>query len=366
MQPAFASITKHFEFKGNLLEVKPYEVGHIHDTYIATFQNTDGAVQRYTLQRINHNVFQTPEKLMNNIQKVTAYLREKIAATGGDPARETLTLVHTTEGKTFYTTPAGDYWRVYIFIENTQTYEEIQSLDHAYNVSRAFGRFQNLLRDFPAEELHETIPNFHHTPKRFEAFLDAVEKDTQERVRFAGEEIEFVKARAENAPVLVDLIRQGELPLRVTHNDTKFNNVLIDNKTGEGVCVVDLDTVMPGSSLYDFGDSVRSGANPAAEGESDLSKVEIDLERFEGFVHGYLDATRDFLTPLEIDLLPFSAKLMTVECGMRFLTDYLQGDVYFKIDHESHNLDRARTQFKIVADMEGKFGRMGEIVERYR
>jgi len=290
----------------------------------------------------------------------------KIAAAGGDPARETLTLIPTTEGKTFYTTPVGDHWRVYIFIEGAQTYQTIKSLDHVYHTAKAFGRFQSLLRDFPAEQLHETIPNFHHTPKRFEALIEAVENDTQNRARFVGEEIEFVKARTEDTPVLVDFIRQGKLPLRVTHNDTKFNNVLIDNKTGEGVCVVDLDTVMPGLSLYDFGDSIRSGTNPAPEAERDLSMVQIDLNRFEAFVHGYLDATRDFLIPLEIDLLPFSAKLMTFECGMRFLTDYLQGDVYFKAAHENHNLDRARTQFKMVVDIEGKFEQMGEIVEKYR
>ena len=366
LESPITPILKHFEFTGNLLKIVPHKVGHIHDTNIATFKTKTGDTQRYIVQRVNHHVFKNPVELMNNIETVTDHLREKIAADGGNPNRETLTLVPTAEGVPFYKTPSGNYWRAYIFIENALTYEEIKSLDHVYNISKAFGRFQSLLRDFPAEELHETIPDFHHTPKRFTDFLDAVEEDALNRARFAKNEIVFVQQREAGTPVVVDLIQRGKLPLRVTHNDTKFNNVLIDNQTGQGVCVVDLDTVMPGSSLYDFGDSVRSGTNPAVEAERDLSKVEIDLDRFEAFVHGYLDAARDFLTPLEIDLLPFSAKLMTLECGIRFLTDYLEGDVYFKIDRESHNLDRARSQFKMVADMEEKFERMGEIVEKYR
>jgi len=242
----------------------------------------------------------------------------------------------------------------------------VENLDHVYNASKAFGKFQRLLSDFPAGQLYETIPNFHHTGKRYEAFVEAVERDVKNRAQSVKAEIEFVEKRAEDTSVLVDLLEWGELPERVTHNDTKFNNVMIDDETGEGVCVIDLDTVMPGLSLYDFGDSVRSGANPAAEDERDLSKVCIDLEIFDRLVHGDLDVARDFLTPTEVDYMPFSAKLMTFECGMRFLTDHLDGDVYFRIHRENHNLDRCCTQFKMVEDMEAKFDQMVRIVGKYR
>jgi Ser/Thr protein kinase RdoA (MazF antagonist) len=365
MKPDFAEIVKHFRFKGNFLEAKPHPAGHINDTYIARFR-ADRAVPRYILQRINHYVFTAPERLMQNIEAVTAHLRRKIIAAGGDPERETLNLIPTVNGKSFYEANDGTYWRAYLFVEGAQTYDVVRSLDHVYNAARAFGNFQRLLSDYPAGQLHETIPDFHHTRKRFETFVEAVEKDVENRGRSVETEIEFVMQRAEDTSVLVDLLEQGKLPERITHNDTKFNNVMIDDETGEGVCVIDLDTVMPGLSLYDFGDTVRSGANPAAEDERDLSRVCIDLEIFERFACGYLDAARDFLTPTEIDYLPFSAILMTFECGMRFLTDYLNGDRYFKIHRESHNLDRCRTQFKMVRDMEERFDQMVRIIEALR
>jgi len=366
MKPDLAGIVKHFKFEGDFLDAHPYGFGHINDTYAAYFRKADGLVHRYILQRINHNVFKHPEKLMQNIERVTTHLRKKIIAAGGDPERETLNLIPTIDAKTFYRTHDGNCWRAYIFIEGALTYEVVETLDHVYNAAKAFGKFQKLLSDFPAEQLYETIPNFHHTRKRFEAFVEAVERDVKNRAQSVRDEIEFVEKRAEDASVLVDLLEQGRLPELVTHNDTKFNNVMIDDETGEGVCVIDLDTVMPGLSLYDFGDSVRSGANPAAEDERDLSKVCIDLEIFDLFARGYLDAARDFLTPTEVDYLPFSAKLMTFECGMRFLTDHLNGDVYFKIHRENHNLDRCRTQFKMVRDMEEKFDQMVRIVEKHR
>ena len=366
MKPDIPAIVKRFKFEGDFLDVHPYGVGHINDTYVAYFRKADGVVHRYILQRINHNVFKHPEKLMQNIERVTTHLRKKIIVAGGDPQRETLNLIPTVDAKTFYRTHDGNYWRAYIFVEGALTYEVVESLDHVYNAAKAFGKFQKLLSDFPAGQLYETIPNFHHTRKRFEAFVEAVERDVENRARSVGDEIEFVEKRAEDVSVLVDLLEQGKLPELVTHNDTKFNNVMIDDETGEGVCVIDLDTVMPGLSLYDFGDSVRSGANPAAEDERDLSKVCFDLEIFDRFAHGYLDAARDFLTSTEVDYLPFSAKLMTFECGMRFLTDHLDGDVYFKIRRVNHNLDRCRTQFKMVRDMEKKFDQMVRIVEKYR
>jgi len=366
MKPDFVNIVKHFEFGGDFLRAYPYGSGHINDTYAACFRKADGAVCRYVLQRVNHNVFKNPEQLMQNIERVTTHLRKKIAAAGGDPRRETLTFVPTVGGNSLYKTPGGDYWRAHVFIEGAQTYEMATSLTHVYSASRAFGRFQRLLSDFPADRLYETIPDFHHTPKRFEAFVAAVEADVANRAWSVKDEIAFVEQRAADSSVLTDLIEQGRLPERVTHNDTKFNNVMIDDETAEAVCVIDLDTVMPGLSLYDFGDSVRSGANTAAEDERDLSKVHFDIEIFEQFVRGYLDAARDFLIPLEIDYLAFSARLMTFECGMRFLTDHLNGDVYFKVHRANHNLDRCRTHFKLVRDMEEQRDRMEAIVARYR
>ena len=366
MKPDFTEMVKHFRFEGDFLEANLWKFGHINDTYVARFRKGDGAVRRYILQRINHHIFKSPEKLMHNIEKVTTHLRKKIIAAGGNPERETLNLIPTVGEETFYRTPDGNYWRAYVFIEGAHTYEVVENLDHVHNASKAFGQFQRLVSDFPAEQLYETIPDFHHTRKRFEAFVEAVERDVKNRAQSVKAEIEFVEKRAKDTSVLIDLLERSELPQRVTHNDTKFNNVMIDDETGEGVCVIDLDTVMPGLSLYDFGDSIRSGANPAAEDEQDLSKVCIDLEIFDRFVCGYLDVARDFLMPTEVDYLPFSAKLMTFECGMRFLADHLNGDVYFRIHRENHNLDRCRTQFRMIEDMEAKFDQMMRIVGKYR
>jgi len=358
-------VVNNFQFKGKFLEANPYGFGHINDTYSAWFRNSNGVGHRYLLQRINHNVFKKPAELMQNIERVTTHLQKKIIAAGGNPERETLNLIPTTGDKSFYVTSTGNYWRAYIFVEDALAYQVVENPDHIYNAAKAFGKFQKFLSDFPAGQLHDTIPNFHHTAKRLEAFTAAVAKDTENRAGRVKPEIEFVAQHADEVPVLVKLFEQGQLPRRVTHNDTKFNNVMIDEATQEGLCVIDLDTVMPGLSLYDFGDSVRTGAATAAEDEQDLSKVGIGLEIFERLTHGYLEVARDVLTPAEIEYLPFSARLMTLECGIRFLTDYLSGDVYFKIHREHHNLDRARTQFKMVKDMESKFDRMTDIVGKY-
>ncbi|NLY17748.1 MAG: aminoglycoside phosphotransferase family protein [Clostridiaceae bacterium] len=361
----FQSVVSNFEFEGEFIEAKPHGFGHINDTFAVYFRKQDGSTHRYILQRINSNVFKNPEQLMENISGVTRYLREKIIEANGDPLRETLNLIPTKDNRCFYKSPEGDYWRGYIFIENACTYQVVENLGHFNNAGKAFGKFQRLLEGYPADTLHETIPDFHNTKKRYEAFLESVKKDIKGRSAAVKDEIEFVMKRESDTCVLVDLLNEGKLPLRVTHNDTKFNNVMIDNETGEGVCVIDLDTVMPGLSLYDFGDSIRSGANPADEDEKDLSKVYMDLALFEQFTKGFLEQTRDSLTPLEIEYLPFAAKIMTFECGMRFLTDYLSGDTYFKIHREEHNLDRTRTQFKMVADMEEKFDQMKSIVKKY-
>jgi hypothetical protein len=350
---------------GRFLDAVPYGSGHINDTYASRFQVRDTIV-RYIHQRVNHNVFRHPEKLMENVERVTTYAREQILAAGGNPDRETLALLPTTKGKSFHLSPEGNYWRTYIFIEGAKTYDQVEDPEIVYNAAKAFGRFQRLLSTLPGERLHETIPNFHHTRSRFDAFAAALDKDAVNRAASAKAEIDFVLQREADTSVIVDMLAQGKLPERVTHNDTKINNVMIDDETGEGVCVIDLDTMMPGSALYDFGDSVRTAAALAAEDELDLSKVGVGLEMFDRLARGYLDTARDFLTPTESDYMAFSAKLMTHECGVRFLTDYLQGDVYFKIRREAHNLDRCRTQFAMAADMERKMEQMNAIVDKYR
>ncbi|RPI55500.1 MAG: aminoglycoside phosphotransferase family protein, partial [Chloroflexi bacterium] len=333
-------ILRNFKVVGELVDASPYGFGHINDTYAAWLQRADGTRHRILLQRVNDRVFHNPHKLMENIARVTAHLRSRILECGGDPLRETLTLIPTVDDRVFFQDAEGSTWRAYVFIEGARTYEAVASLDQVYHGARAFGRFQNLLSDLPAAELHKTIPDFHNTPKRFDAFMRAVEQDVCNRAAGVRSEIGFILQRAAEAPVLLDLSAGGALPLRVTHNDTKFNNVMIDDRTGEGVCVIDLDTVMPGLALYDVGDCARSATNTVAEDEPDPSRVRFDLAVFEHLVAGYLDAARDFLTQQEIDHIPFAARLMTLECGMRFLADYLAGDVYFKIHRPAHNLDR--------------------------
>ncbi|NMA65018.1 MAG: aminoglycoside phosphotransferase family protein [Clostridiaceae bacterium] len=364
-QMQIKEIVKNFRFEGEFIEAEPHGFGHINDTYAVYFRKKDGTTHRYILQRINNTVFSNVERLMGNIAIVTRHLRNKIIKSGGNPDRETLNLIQTQDNKSYYKSPKGDYWRAYIFIENAKTYQVVENLNHFYNAGRAFGKFQNMLSDIPANSLYEIIPGFHNTKNRFSFFMESVEKDIMNRASSVKPEIEFAVKRAEEITVLVDLLEEGKLPLRVTHNDCKFNNVMIDDETGEGICVIDLDTVMPGLSLYDFGDAIRSGANPAEEDERDLSKVTLDLDLFEQFSRGFLEYGRDFLTPLEIEYLPVAAKLMTYECGIRFLADYINGDVYFKVHREGHNLDRARTQFKMVRVMEEKFGQMKEIVRKY-
>ncbi|GHV44923.1 mucin desulfatase [Clostridia bacterium] len=338
-------------------DVAPYGEGHINDTYLARV-----APDKYILQRINHNVFKEPERLMENIVAVTEHLRGKIAARGGDPERETLTVIKTNDGADFYRSADGDYFRMYIFLDDTDTYQTVERPEQLYNAARAFGRFQNDLADFPAERLFESIPSFHNTVVRFENLLKAIETDKVGRKREVDAEIAFALAREADTAVIVEAIVRGEVPLRVTHNDTKINNVLFDKATGEGICVIDLDTVMPGSLLYDFGEAIRTGASMAVEDETDLSKVGCNLELFEAFARGFLEEVGGGLTPKELELLPFAVKLMTYENGIRFLTDYLEGDTYFKIHRPGHNLDRCRAQFRLVEDIESKMERMREII----
>jgi hypothetical protein len=362
--PELDRICAAFECTGTWISSCPIPSGHINDTYCSEFDE-GGRKVKYVNQRINHLVFREPELLMENIERVTRFARERIVAAGGDPERETLNIVPARDGKSFHRTPEGTYWRMFRYIDGARTYDRVEDLRHVYSASKAFGNFQKMLASLPGGRLHETIPNFHHTQKRYEAFLDALEHDPAHRAASVKPEVDFVLARAKDTGVVVDGLAAGRIPERVTHNDTKLNNVMIDNRTGEGICVIDLDTVMPGSVLYDFGDSVRLGAATADEDEPDLGKVGFDLAMFDRLAKGYLDAARDFLVPAETDLLAFSAKLLTLECGTRFLTDHLKGDVYFKIHRPGHNLDRARTQYKMVAEMERQMGAMDAVIRKY-
>lgn len=356
MYYSLAEIVKNFELD---VKLAAYGNGHINDTYVADSE------PKYILQRINHSVFKNPGEVMSNILGITEFLRQKIEAAGGDPDRETLTVIRTKDGSSFYKTEDGNYFRMYKYIENSIGYEMVESSEQFYEAAKTFGRFQKMLADYPTEKLYETIPFFHDTIKRFADFQKAVEDDVAGRKALVQREIDFVLSHKSDASVVVDAIADGRVPVRVTHNDTKLNNVLLDVNTGKGVCVIDLDTVMPGSLLYDFGDALRFGASTGAEDEIDLDKISFDLELFEAFTKGFLEEVGDSLTPTEIELLPFSAKLLTYECGMRFLGDYLNGDIYFKINREHHNLDRARTQFKLVADIETKLEDMKKIVKKY-
>ncbi|MBQ7547989.1 MAG: aminoglycoside phosphotransferase family protein [Clostridia bacterium] len=356
-ETAVRDILSHFNLPGTFAASEPIGCGHINDTLCVSYRQSAGVV-RYILQRINTHVFRNPDQLMENVQNVTTYLLEYLRAHGGDVQRGTLTVFPTTDGRTYFRTAAGDCWRVYNYIEDTYTLQSIGDCEDFRKAGVAFGRFQQMLADYPSDSLHETIPNFHNTVSRFADFMAAVEADAVGRAATAQPEIDFVRAREKDTHVLVDLLRDGKLPLRVTHNDTKLNNVLFDNTTKEGLCVVDLDTVMPGLSLYDFGDSIRFGANTAAEDEPDVAKVSLSLPLYNAYARGYLSAAGQSLTPTEIAYLPFSAKLMTLECGMRFLTDYLQGDTYFRTTYPTHNLVRCRTQFALVADIEKKMSQM--------
>ena len=353
---------KAFQFNGTVIETKPFGNGHINDTFLLEME--DG--EKNILQRMNTNIFLKPVELMENIMNVTSFLRKKIVNYGGDPERETLNVILTYEGYPYYKDSRSFYWRAYKFIKDAICYDEVRTPEDFYQSALAFGNFQKLLADFPAESLHETIEGFHDTRARFAVFKKAVEEDICHRATDVQDEIAFVLAHEDTANVFAELIDEGKLPLRVTHNDTKLNNIMMDRETGKGICVIDLDTVMPGLAMNDFGDSIRFGASTAAEDEKDLDKVWCSMELFDIYAKGFIEGCAGKLTDLEIDLMPMGAKVMTYECGMRFLTDYLQGDVYFKTHYEGQNLDRARTQFKLVEDMENKWETMCSIVAKYK
>ena len=355
---------KAFRLETNMVSVERFGSGHINDTFLILLREGESE-KRVILQHMNKLIFTKPVEVMENIMRVTSFLREKIERNGGDSERETLNVILSHDGKPFYVDSDGEFWRCYKFIDGTVCLDSVESPKDFYESALAFGNFQRLLADYPAETLHETIEGFHDTKARYEVFQKAVSEDICGRADSVREEIEFYLSHKHVAEVFGDMLAKGELPLRVTHNDTKLNNVMIDKETRKGICVIDLDTVMPGLAMNDFGDSIRFGASTAAEDEKDLDKVWCDMELFDAYTKGFIEGCGGRLTKKEIELLPMGAMVMTYECGMRFLTDHLQGDTYFKIHRENHNLDRARTHMKLVQDMEIKWETMNAIVGKY-
>ena len=353
MTPELLPILAAFRLDSKVVSCERYGCGHINVTYLVVTESG----RRYILQKVNNHIFKDVDGLMENIIAVTAHLRQQIS----DP-RRVLTLVPTVDDALYLHHENGSYWRVYDFVEGSICLQAPESSDDFYQSAVAFGDFQQQLKDFPAHTLHEVIVNFHNTADRYRIFREVLAKDPMGRAASVKEEIEFALAREAEAATLVNLLAEGKLPLRVTHNDTKLNNVMLDDTTRKPLCVIDLDTVMPGLAAYDFGDSIRFGAATAAEDEKDLSKMEMSLELFRTYTEGFLSACPG-LTDLERETLPMGAKLMTLECGVRFLTDYLDGDHYFAVHREGQNLDRCRTQFKLVADMESKWSKMAEIIK---
>lgn len=357
------AIGARFQIHGTLVDARPHGTGHINDTFAVTYDQA-GTCVRYIHQRLNTHIFRNPEGLMDNIARVLAHAGMRVAGTS-HAARRVLTLVPARTGAPFVRDDEDNVWRTYLFIEGARTFDVIESEAQAEAAARAFGAFQLLLADLPGARLQETIPRFHHTPSRFEACVAAIDADAHDRAAGAREAIDFVLARAGDVSRLVDLQARGDLPERVTHNDTKLNNVMIDLATGEGLCVIDLDTTMPGLAPYDFGDMVRTATNSAAEDEPDVARVWSRPEMFDALARGYLSAAGGFLTRAEVDALAFAGLLMTLECGMRFLADHLAGDTYFRVGRPGQNLDRARTQFALVASMEGQRDAYERAVRQY-
>ena len=355
-----------FDWGAPLVGAIRYGCGHINDTFCVHTQPDDEPCVRFILQRMSAQAFHHPDQLMKNIIGVTEFLGDKIKAQGGDRSREAMEVMRPKSGEDFFTDSKGGAWRVYPFVEDTHCYQSADTPEKFAASGRAFGHFQKLLADYPAETLFETIPHFHDTEDRLRLFKEALEADKLGRAKDCQPEIQFVLDHAQDCSVCLKALREGVLPLRVTHNDTKLNNVLMDRTTGEGICIIDLDTTMPGLSVNDFGDSIRFGANHSAEDEQDLSKVNLDLELFDAYAQAFLEGCGGALTPAELDYMPWGAKLMTLECGIRFLTDYLSGDTYFATHYEGQNLYRTRTQFKLVSDMEAHWDELKAIIDKYR
>jgi thiamine kinase-like enzyme len=362
-QEMIKAISHEFAIAGEFVEGEEIDSGHINNTYLAVYETADGKRAKYILQRINNYVFKDPLMVMKNVEVVTRHINWKVLRVKKDLGGQTLNIYPARGGRSFAYGKNGGVWRCYNYIENCHTYDVVENSRQAYQAAKAFGSFQDLVSDLPVEEVAETIPDFHNTPKRYARLMEVIAADPKGRLKNVAVEVSFIKQREELCKHLVELAEQGKLPVRVTHNDTKLNNVMMDSETDEAVCVIDLDTVMPGLSLYDFGDLVRTATSPAEEDEKDLSKVEMRMSMFEALAEGYIDGC-DCLTPLEIENLVIGGKLMTLEVGIRFLTDYLEGDQYFKTDYDDHNLVRSRTQLKLVECIEEKEVEMNKFVSR--
>lgn len=363
MESMIEDIASQFAIAGDYVGGEEIESGHINSTYIASFKRSDGRVDRYILQRINDQVFKKPLAVMQNVEMVTRHINQKVMRTKHDQGGQTLNLYPARDGKFYITGEGGGLWRCYNFIEGCRTYDIVENTRQAYQAASAFGSFQDLVSDITIEDIQETIPNFHNTPKRFERLMQIAEQDPKDLGHTVQVELEFIRQREGVVSKLLDLHQAGLIPERVTHNDTKINNVMMDIESDEAVCVIDLDTVMPGFSLYDFGDLVRTAVSPAAEDEKDLHKVLVRMPMFEALAKGYIDAC-ECLCETEIENLAFAGKLISLETGIRFLTDYLEGDVYFKIHREGHNLDRARTQLKLVEEIESHESEMEMFIQQ--
>lgn len=352
-------IAKKFQIVGDVQSIVPYGEGHINDTYLVTLKNSP---IQYILQRLNTKIFANYKGLMDNIQKVTAVMQNIVRLQGGDVDRECMQLVPTLDGK-YYIVDGDDCWRMSLFVNNTVVYQVIDSPTVFENTGEAFGKFIAILDGFDASSLCEVIPNFHNSVDRYNKFLTSIEQNKSKRAHLVEKEIDFVKQRADRLSLIVDALTKGQIPLRVTHNDTKINNVLIDKDTGKAICIIDLDTIMPGSLLYDFGDSIRSGCNTALEDEKNLDVVHFDIDLYRSYCKGFLRGIGDKITDKELEMLHIGAIVITLECGIRFLTDYLDGDVYFKTDYPDHNLVRCHTQFKLVEEMERQSDEMLKIAK---
>ena len=362
--PDLATVLSAFPLMGRLRAAAPYGSGHINDTFAVTFDQA-GTQVRFLLQRINHRVFTNVPALMDNVSRVTAHANRRVLELGlPDAARRALTLVPARDGLPYHRDAHGGWWRCYLFIEGARTHDIVETPHQAAEAARAFGDFQKMLVDLPGERLHETIPDFHHTRRRFDQLQRAINADVRNRAAEAREEIAFALAQEPMVDVLLDLKARGEIPERITHNDSKLNNVMLDDVTHAGVCVIDLDTVMPGLALYDFGDMVRSATNSAAEDERDLSRVQARRPIFDALVEGYLGSAHEFLNDAEVAHLAFGGQLITYEIGIRFLTDFLEGDTYFKTKRPGHNLDRARNQFALLRSLQAQRSEMEAQVQR--
>ena len=357
-------ISKQFQIYGEILHAETFKIGHINETYSATYDQ-GGMRVRYIHQKINKSVFKNPASVMKNVVRVTTHIRKKLEAQNvRDLTRRSLIVIPTRDGQSYFCNGGSEFWRTFVFVEGVETFEAVQSPEQALQAGRAFGEFQRLLVDLPGDRLSETIPDFHHTRKRFGALQQAIQKDRYNRAKDARPEIEFALKHEPIVDAILNAMARGKIPERITHNDTKFNNVMLDVLTGEAMCVVDLDTVMPGCALYDFGDMVRTTTSPTLEDEQDLSKVKMQMPMFKKLAEGYLATAGQFLTKAEKSCIAFSGKLITFEIGIRFLTDFLSGDTYFRIHRPDHNLDRCRTQFKLVESIEKQEPAMQKFVDR--